>query len=986
MSADNDVPGGVLVLGATDVIIAGALLVLLLRKAVRTITGTGGAVVPCRPQPQPQPVRIDAIEPAFRKESDNEIEVRVTGAGFAPGITISFDDQPGRVYEVISATALRAGSPGGLTGAVTVQVRNTDGGTDARDDLFEYIPKPAITAIQPPSGPTAGQTRVVIDGTDFHAQAVVFLDNVRVQTAARTAVQLQFDTPLHAAGAVQVKVQNPAKQNSDPVTYTFIGPPRITAIAIVPPGVLNHASLARAAGGELARISGDNFDAAAVVSVDGAALDDAAIQERTGRTRIDATTPQHAAGAAVVRVTNDDGQFSEIVLTYAESPVVTAVQITAGPSSAIGTAVADVAGQETAQIDGTGFSNDAVVTIGNQQCQVTDATGAPQRLIVTTPARTAGDRAIEVVNDAGNGFRSNSDIVLTYAHPPTVNAVSITAGNAIGTDVTITAGGETARITGTNFDAAAEVFIGGQQCVVAENAQVPNQLTVTTPARGAGAHVVQVRNTNQQRSAQAVTLTYGIPPTITRIDPGYGSTAGATVVKIEGTGFVQTPAVTFGGTAAVVAFRSDTEVSATTPAHAVAESVDVEIRNPDTLRAVRQDWYSYLHPPMIVAISPSSAPAHGNLAVTIFGRHLAESTVRFGGAAMNNITVYEDHIVVRLPVRNHGLNAASTVNVTVMNEIGQAVAPNAFTWVAQPVRAAVIYPNGHDRTTFPRINPKPATIAGWLTDFHEGRTVAAEGSNAVQGFSIHHRHTPGMGGILWVELQPAPRVTRLLDHTIERGPQGDSNNYICNLIKNLPGGRWFHYQGPEQAHKTALHNLFVNDNAAAALAATPAIHTVHPPTGSVTGGQEITIYGEDLDNTTEVLIGGQSVAPNVAQPDSVTVDVPAHLAGAVDVEVRNATGNGTRLANGYTYVALAVANVQPTTVDAAGGDTVYVQGTGFRDGQLAVQIDHNAHNDWDLHGSTLIAIRVPAHAAGAVDIDVTDTGVTVSLIAQLQYQ
>jgi hypothetical protein len=553
--------------------------------------------------------------------------------------------------------------------------------------------------------------------------------------------------------------------------------------------------------------------------------------------------------------------------------------------------------------------------------------------------------------------------------------VAITAGNAVGGAVAVVAGGETALITGTGFDPNATASIDGAACVVTDNTGAPAALVVTTPARASGARTLVVTNPNGQRTAQAVALTYAQPPAITRIDPeNFGSTVGGTPITIVGTGFAATPAVTIGGAAApAVTFQSATQLDVTTPAHADPEEVDVVVQNPDTLQATSPGGYTYLPPPLIAGIVPAVAPAEGNIDVVIVGRYLVGATVRIGGVLVANPIVAETSVAFHLPVRAPGLGVAATVNVQVTNAIGQTTVVNGFTWAASPPKAAVIYPGAHTRATFPAINlVGPAAIAGNLTTLHEGQDLDSEGSNVAGGRPVEHRHTPGMGGIMWVVLQDAPRVTQMLDHTNARGPAGDPNNYACNLIP-LPGGYWFHTTGPPATHANALAALFAAGQVNAVLNATPSMHAVYPPAGPAAGGNDITILGSDLGQTNEVLIGGVSVGPNLVTPNRVTVTVPAHGAGAVDVEVRNAVGNGNRLQNAYTYEALIVTSVRPAVVDP-NGETVYIIGTGFRDGNMQVTIGGVVQPNPTVHGSTIIEVLLLAHVAAVVNISVTDTG------------
>lgn len=97
--------------------------------------------------------------------------------------------------------------------------------------------------------------------------------------------------------------------------------------------------------------------------------------------------------------------------------------------------------------------------------------------------------------------------------------------------------------------------------------------------------------------ALQVTYSGGTPaPTVSSITPPSGSTAGGTAVTITGTGFVATPTVTFGGSAATsVVFVSSTSLTCVTPAHA-AGAVDVVVTNPDAQAGTLTNGFTYIVP------------------------------------------------------------------------------------------------------------------------------------------------------------------------------------------------------------------------------------------------------------------------------------------------------------------------------------------------------------------------------------------------------
>ncbi|WP_144429509.1 IPT/TIG domain-containing protein [Myxococcus hansupus] len=267
-------------------------------------------------------------------------------------------------------------------------------------------------------------------------------------------------------------------------------------------------------------------------------------------------------------------------------------------------------------------------------------------------------------------------------------------------------------------------------------------------------------------------------------------------------------------------------------------------------------------------------------------------------------------------------------------------------------------------------------MAGNLQSLHEEGELAGEDVGLNQNLNaLYHRHIPNMGGLLWVRLRNDPRVHQVLDITSQRGPQSDPNNYICDLLQGIPGGRWFHYTGNQVAHAAAITNSFAQGPAIdAAVAATPQLQAVYPARGSTTGGTSLTLYGNDLGQVETVLLGGQVVAPSAVTARWVTVDTPPHAMGAVDVEVRTADGNSSRMPDAFVFEALALHRVWPVQAGVDGLDRIYLHGTGFRDGHVSVHIDNVSMAQFEVLSPSLIAVFTQAHAQGQVAVSVTDTG------------
>ena len=84
--------------------------------------------------------------------------------------------------------------------------------------------------------------------------------------------------------------------------------------------------------------------------------------------------------------------------------------------------------------------------------------------------------------------------------------------------------------------------------------------------------------------------------------------------------------------------------------------------------------------------------------------------------------------------------------------------------------------------------------------------------------------------------------------------------------------------------------------------AAPTLTSLSPSVGLAVGGTSATITGTDLTGATSVTFGGTAVISFTANSaTSITVIVPTHAAGLVDVVVTT-PGGSTTLSNGYQYM------------------------------------------------------------------------------------
>ncbi len=137
----------------------------------------------------------------------------------------------------------------------------------------------------------------------------------------------------------------------------------------------------------------------------------------------------------------------------------------------------------------------------------------------------------------------------------------------------------------------------------------------------------------------------------------------------------------------------------------------------------------------------------------------------------------------------------------------------------------------------------------------------------------------------------------------------------------------------------------------------------------------MTITGTGFLSGATVKLGGTAATGvTVVSSTSITATTSAHSAGAVNVVVTNSDGQSGTLSNGYAYVSPAptVSSITPNLGPTAGGTAVTITGTSFASG-TTVSFDGTAATGVNVASSTSITAKTPAHAAGAVNVVVTNS-------------
>lgn len=153
----------------------------------------------------------------------------------------------------------------------------------------------------------------------------------------------------------------------------------------------------------------------------------------------------------------------------------------------------------------------------------------------------------------------------------------------------------------------------------------------------------------------------------------------------------------------------------------------------------------------------------------------------------------------------------------------------------------------------------------------------------------------------------------------------------------------------------------------------PTVGSVTATNGPLGGGTTITITGTGFSSGATVTVGGSAcTSVNVASATTITCVTPTHAAGAVDVVVSNADGQGATKSSGYTYNPVPTfTNISPNAGRTQGSTAVTITGTGFISGATVV-FGSSACTSVNVASSTQITCITPSNAAGSVNVVVTN--------------
>ena len=399
-----------------------------------------------------------------------------------------------------------------------------------------------------------------------------------------SATTLTATTPAQSAGPVDVTITTAGgtstSSSSDLFTYDPV--PAVTAIAPTEGPV---------AGGTEVTVTGTGFVAGATTLDFGVLATPAmcltttsctatAPQEAPGNTQVDGTSFSGSAVTSPVDVTVITPGGASVtsaadVFTYYQGPTVTSVSPSDGSPD----------GGNEVTVSGTGFSESAVVNVGN--VAATDIhVNSTSSITATVPAAAVGTVDVTVTTEWGTSGTSPAD-TYTYDGAPTITDVQPQAGPE--------SGGTVVTVLGSGFTSATVVMFG---TVEATSLSVvsPTTLMATSPP-GQGTVSITITTAGGSDPSPTDLFTYDIRPSIVSVSPSSGVMTGGMPITITGAGFTSDTTVRFGSSAATsVTVMSPTVVVATAPAGLVGR-VEISVTTPGgTSSSCAADGFTYTAP------------------------------------------------------------------------------------------------------------------------------------------------------------------------------------------------------------------------------------------------------------------------------------------------------------------------------------------------------------------------------------------------------
>jgi hypothetical protein len=386
-------------------------------------------------------------------------------------------------------------------------------------------------------------------------------------------------------------------------------------------------------------------------------------------------------------------------------------------------------------------------------------------------------------------------------------------------------------------------------------------------------------------------------PSVSAISPSSGTNAGGQVVTITGAGFTSDATVMFGSytvAATDITFNSSGSITCNTPKDtgytSGTDSVPITVTVSGIISNNDVNYTYSSTAPYISAISPAVGTTYGGQVVTLFvSNYLSPATVTFGSTIFTDVT-YD----------------SSTETITVSSPSGTDGTPAEIKFTSNTIDSNSM-PYGYS-TGYPgilTISPASGTYLG-------GQSVTINGS----GFGTTTTGVTIMFGSYAVAVTD---ITSITNYVIE-----------CNTPSVLLGES----DEPFDVIVTTNSNSIPSNNTVTyyySSSDNPEITSMVPSSGTINGGQLVTISGSGFGGAT-VTFGTQIVSTLANSNDSeITFITPKQVGSSTTVTIYVAVTGTTTATTTYTYSseALSITAINPASGTSNGEQFVTITGQGF---------------------------------------------------------
>ena len=523
-------------------------------------------------------------------------------------------------------------------------------------------------------------------------------------------------------------------------------------------------------------------------------------------------------------------------------------------------------------------------------------------------------------------------------------------------------------------------------------------------------------------------------PVVSSVNPDSGSTVGGTSITITGTGFQANATVSLGGSAASsVAVVNSTTITALTPAH-TAGTVDVVVTNTDGQSGTRTGGFTYVAPqagvPLFdrVFIVVEENQSFSNVIGSGSMPYLNALADRYG-LAVNYFANTQPSIgdYFWLTTGQNITNDSNFSGTVTADNIVRQLNAAGKTWKAYAQSLpSVGYTGGDQYPYVKRHNPfayfsdvlENPSQANNIVPFTQFTSDLANNQLPHYSFIIPNQQNNAhdcpaaipnctnadklAAADTWLKTNIDPLIASaefrqggLLVITFDESVNADTQHgggHIATVVissktpQNFESNTLYQHQSTLRLMAEALGLTSFPGAAATApnmsefFGATqntaPNIGTVTPSSGPVAGGTEVTISGSGFATGATVTFGGTNASATVLGSTTINAVAPGHSSGPVNVVVTNPGGQSATVTNGYTYVsaplpAPSVSGITPNSGPTDGGTSVTINGNNFVSG-ATVSIGLTPATSVNVVNSTTITATTPGHAAGTVNVQVTN--------------